>query len=270
MLAVQHLSVAFRRYDGVVRQRRLTCLNDVSMTAKRGELVAIIGASGAGKSLLAHAIVGILPANAEVGGRMSFDGQALTTERQASIRGRRIGLVPQSIAFLDPLARVARQIERAARRAGIVRSHVGEIVANRIRQFGLDADVGRAYPHELSGGMARRVLLAIATIGNPDLVIADEPTTGLDDDNAAAVLRHLRAIADNDKAALLITHDIRAAVKVAHRVVVIRDGVSLENATARAFCGSGEELATDYSRALWQALPENQFSSTPLDEQARG
>ena len=261
MLSVQKLSIAFRRYAGIARQRRLMCLSDVSLVAVPSEVVAIVGASGAGKSLLAHAIVGLLPGNAETAGHLIFDGEVLTPRRQASLRGNQIALIPQSIAFLDPLARVARQLDYAARRVGVPLVRRRDTIVRSLERFGLDPATGSAFPHQLSGGMARRVLLAIATVGDPRLVIADEPTTGLDEDNAKGVLTELRRIADRQNIVLLITHDIRAALLVADRVVVIRDGVTLDNAPARAFHGGGEALANAYTRALWRALPEIDFDA---------
>jgi peptide/nickel transport system ATP-binding protein len=268
MLTVDNLSVSFRRYLGFVRQDRIACLRSVSLSIERGELIAIIGASGAGKSLLAHAIVGILPGHAEIGGRMTLSGTLLTPARQAKIRGRQIALVPQSITCLDPLARVGRQMEIAARRAGLQRSTVADTIDRFLSGFGLAPDVRRSFPHELSGGMARRVLLATATIGEPDVVIADEPTTGLDDETALPVLRHLRQLADRDKAVLMISHDLRAALTVADRVVVIRDGISCDTVSASSFASDGTALSHGYTRALWRALPEHDFdrrAGKPMD-----
>lgn len=259
MLCVHNLSIAFRRYVGIARQARLVCLREVSLVAAPGEVLAIIGASGAGKSLLAHAVVGLLPGNAEAEGTLTFEGDVLTPARQAALRGGQIALVPQSIAFLDPLTRVERQLQFAARRAGLPSAALRRSVTHNLERFGLDGSVGRAFPHQLSGGMARRVLLAIATVGDPRLVIADEPTTGLDENNSSAVLTQLREMADRDKTVLLITHDIRAALRVADRVVVIRDGVTVDNAPAGAFHGEGDALLNAYTRALWRALPENDF-----------
>lgn len=264
MLEVRRLSISFRRYTGLVEQHRLVCLSDVSLDAERGELVAIVGESGAGKSILAHAILGLLPPNAEIAGGISLDGRILTPERQAEMRGRRIALVPQSISFLDPLARVARHLECAARRAGLEKSDLANIYERSIGKFGLDRMVMDAFPHELSGGMARRLLLAAATISDPDLIVADEPTTGLDDKNTGVVLGYLRRIADDNKAVILITHDIRAAITVADRVVVLRRGTVVENATATSFRGDGKALATEYARSLWCALPENDFDAVAL------
>jgi peptide/nickel transport system ATP-binding protein len=220
-----------------------------------------VGASGAGKSLLAHAIVGLLPPNAAWGGTMRFCGEPLDAERQARLRGRYIALVPQSIAYLDPLVRAERQVAWAAERAGIPQRSIGSATRAAMERFHLDQRALRAFPHELSGGMARRLLLAIATVADADLVIADEPTTGLDERNVSAVMDHLRTIADCGKAVLVITHDLHAVLPVADRITVLCDGRTVETAPAAAFTGCGEALGTDYARALWRALPQNDFAS---------
>lgn len=261
MLEINNLSVAFRRYRGVTSHSHMICLRDVSLSTDKYEIMAIVGGSGAGKSLLAHAILGILPSNAEVHGSITFAGERLTAKRQAELRGKAIALVPQSITFLDPLTHIGNQVIAAARRAGIPPRERKDAAAKALARFGLDAAVAGSYPHELSGGMARRVLLAVATVGDPGLIIADEPTRGLDTGNATVVLDYLRALAARGKTVLLITHDIRAALAVTDRVLVVRESRVVELAPASAFRGEGTQLTSDYSRALWRALPENEFSA---------
>jgi peptide/nickel transport system ATP-binding protein len=259
MLEVNNLSVAFRRYDGITSRSHTVCLRDVSLSLSESEVMAIVGASGAGKSLFAHAILGVLPSNAEVHGSITLAGERLTAKRQAEVRGKAIALVPQSIAFLDPLTHIGNQIIAAARRAGVPAQERKDAAAKALARFGLDATVAGSYPHELSGGMARRVLLAVTTVGDPGLIIADEPTGALDLGNATVVLNYLRALADRGRAVLLITHDLRPALEVADRVLVVREGRAVELAAASAFRGEGKQLTSDYARALWRALPQNDF-----------
>jgi len=259
MLAAEHVWVAFRRYEGVVHQTLMRCLTDVSVSVARGEVLAVVGASGAGKSLLANAILGILPANCEHGGTLLFDGQPLTPDRQNSLRGRRIALVPQSITHLDPMVRTGRQVAWAARRARVAPDKARTACAASLSRFGLPEDVRSHFPHTLSGGMARRILLAIATVGDADLIVADEATNGLDSENLELVTGHLRVLADAGKAVMLITHDLPAALTVADRVSLLRDGVTDGVMPAGDFSGDGARLATPYARALWKALPQNDF-----------
>jgi peptide/nickel transport system ATP-binding protein len=261
MLRVENLCLSFLRYEGLVRRSQLPCLTGLSLDVQAGEVVAVVGASGAGKSLLAHAVVGILPAHARLGGRILYKDEPLDAARQERLRGREIALVPQSVAYLDPLARVGRQVVWAAQRAGMDASGAREAARRSLAAYDLDETVLERFPHELSGGMARRVLLAIATIADAHLIIADEPTSGLDEKNVRNAMAHLRALADRGKGVMVITHDIPAALAVADRVAVIRNGRTHEIAAAAAFDGQGGALTTKYARRLWNALPGNDFQA---------
>ncbi|SFZ86277.1 peptide/nickel transport system ATP-binding protein [Devosia enhydra] len=263
MLAIEALTVGFRRYRGLLAQVDVRALGPLEIGLARGEVLALVGASGAGKSLLAHALFGVLPPNALVSGRMLFDGIALEAQTLPALRGRKMGLVPQSISHLDPLVRCGRQLGWAARRAGRPVDRSGLEAA--LGWFDLDASVLDAFPHALSGGMARRLMLAMAIIGGPDLVVADEPISGLDADNAALVLGYFRRLADEGRAVLLITHDLVQAIPVSDRVAILRDGHLEGIAPAAAFSGDGSALASPYARALWRAMPENGFGLEPVD-----
>ncbi|MXP64524.1 ABC transporter ATP-binding protein [Roseomonas sp. M0104] len=256
MLELSRLSIGFRRPAGLWRREVVPALRGVSLDVRAGEVLAVIGASGAGKSLLAQAVLGLLPANAVLAGAMRFQGAPLDP---AMLRGRRIALVPQSIAWLDPLVRAGRQVEWAAGRAGLPAALRQPAATAALARFNLGAAASRRFPHQLSGGMARRAMLAIATLGQADLLVADEPTNGLDPENAARVLGHLRALADAGRGVLVISHDLSAVLPQADRVAILRDGALQETAPATAFRGRGEALASSYARALWQALPESGF-----------
>jgi peptide/nickel transport system ATP-binding protein len=257
LLSVDRLTVAFRRYQGLTEQVDIDCLADLSLDVERGEVVALFGASGAGKSLFAHAVLGLLPANAVVTGSIRFEGERQDVTDIAALRGRHIALVPQSLSHLDPLATIGRQIGWAAKRAGRHGFTRGDAVA-ALDRFGLDGSVLASYPHRLSGGMARRVMLAIASVGDADLIIADEPTNGLDPDNAEKVFGFLRGFADEDKGVVIISHDLAAAVASADRVAVLRDGTLVAVENAATFRDGGEGLSP-YARVLWRALPQHAF-----------
>ena len=128
------------------------------------------------------------------------------------------------------------------------------------RAYGLAVEVERMYPHELSGGMARRVLLICAIMDDPRLIVADEPTPGLDMDLAVHALDDLRSFADGGGGVLLITHDLELALNVADRVAVFRDGTVVEETACSSFAAL-ELLAHPFSRALWHAMPEHGFSA---------
>lgn len=258
LLSVDRLTVAFRRYQGLMGEVDIGCLSDLTLEVARGEMVAVFGASGAGKSLFAHAVLGLLPPNAVVTGSIRFSGERLDAARIAQLRGRRIALVPQSLSHLDPLATVGRQIGWAAKRVGR-KGFTREDAVAALNRFGLDELFLQSYPHTLSGGMARRVMLAIASVGDPDLVIADEPTNGLDPDNAEKVFGFLRRFADDGKGVVVISHDLAAAVASADRVAVLRDGALVATEQAATFMRDGGEGLTPYARALWRALPQHEF-----------
>ncbi|HLU59259.1 MAG TPA: ABC transporter ATP-binding protein [Pseudonocardia sp.] len=255
LLRIEDLTVSFVQYERGLRRRVVPGLTGMDLDVAAGEVVALVGASGAGKSLLAHAVLGLLPPNAVEGGRVLVDGTEVPPAERRRFAGRDIALLPQSVTYLDPVAPVGSQVRRAARLAGLPqpRAAAGEA----LRRYGLGPEVLDRYPHELSGGMARRVLVAIALLGDPRVVIADEPTPGLQADSAEAVLSQLRARADAGCGVLLITHDLVGALAVCDRVVICDAGRTVDTAAPADFRGDGEHLAHPYTRALWQALPAN-------------
>ncbi|WP_052715675.1 ATP-binding cassette domain-containing protein [Devosia chinhatensis] len=257
LLEVDTFSLSFRRYEGLLRQKRIFALHDISFSLRHGQILALVGASGAGKSLLAHALFGILPPNASTTGTLRFEGETLDETTLRTIRGRRIGLVPQSISHLDPLVRCGHQLAWAAKRAGTRLDRAA--ITERLARFALPAEVARAFPHQLSGGMARRLLLAMATVGHPALVVADEPTSGLDAENASMVMAQLRGLADQGHGVLLITHDLTQAAPYSDSVAVLDGGRLVAIEQSLRFRGTGETLNSAYARALWRALPQNAF-----------
>ena len=168
VLSVEHLSVKFTKYERGFRQIELPAIRDLSLTVKEGEMVAVVGSSGSGKSLLAHAVLGILPYNAVTGGRIDYDGMELTEKRIRALRGREIVLVPQSVSYLDPLMKAGASV-RKGKRDSETRRKCGEVLA----RYGLGKETEELYPFELSGGMTRRVLISTAVMEKPRLVIAD-------------------------------------------------------------------------------------------------
>ena len=268
LLQVEHLGVAFQMYEEdkpffQARQRRVEVIHDLSVSVHAGEVVAVVGASGSGKSLLADAVLGLFEPNAHVTGRVWFDGVECDAARLEELRGHGISLVPQSTASLDPLMRVGRQVEGPARNR---RDRQRRETRRRelFARYGLSEDVARLYPHELSGGMARRVLLCCALMDEPCLIVADEPTPGLDLDLACKALADLRAFADQGGGVMLITHDIELALRVADRVAVFKDGTVVEETSVESFA-SPTTLRHPFSRALWYALPEHGFACGDIE-----
>jgi peptide/nickel transport system ATP-binding protein len=256
MLELTKLSVSFSRYTGLFRQERITRLSDIDLNVAQGEIVALIGHSGAGKSILAHAILGLLPPNAMVEGSVYFQSSLLTEPVLMKKRGREIAFLPQQTTYLDPTADTGSLISWAARRAG----KTPQIKA-RLEQVGLSSEVASLYPHQLSGGMARRILMAQATAGGPALLIADEPTAGLDPLNCDTILQQLRKQADNGGAVLLITHDLVSVFPYADRIAILNEGKICCVAPVSAFSGAGEKLNSRYAQSMWRALPQNGFNA---------
>lgn len=256
LLEVSDLSVSFRMYDGALEQRDLQVISSLSLTVYPGEILAIAGSSGSGKSLLASAILGILPGNATTGGSLRYNGENLTPQRQKQLRGTEIALVPQSVAFLDPLMQVGKQVD------GHRKPRPTEKRRGLFRRFGLPEKTEKLYPFQLSGGMARRALVSTALITEAKLIIADEPTPGMSLDQALEALKLFREMADEGRAVVLITHDIDLAFAFADRVAVFYAGTTVETAPAQDFRQGPEALRHPYSKALWNALPQNGF--TPI------
>lgn len=253
LLSIRDLTVGFAPRGGPFAPT--TPLRGLSLDLHRGEVMALIGASGAGKSLLAHAVLGLLPPDAGRSGTIRFEGEVLDAVSLPRLRGRRIALLPQSVTHLDPFMPVGRQVALAARRAG-----APDPGPEGFRAVGLDPACRAAHPHELSGGMARRVLLLAALAGEPDLVIADEPTDHLDPASGAIVLERLASVARRGGAVLLVTHDLVAVLPQAGRVALVQDGRVVGIELAASFSGTGEGIVSPYGRALWRALPQNGFA----------
>jgi peptide/nickel transport system ATP-binding protein len=254
ILSVKDFSISFRQYEGTLKQRSLEVISALELDINEGEIAAVIGSSGSGKSLLAHALLGILPTNATVAGEMRYRGELLTSRYIAKLRGTEIALVPQSLTHLDPLMKVGRQV------AGT--RHNKEIVEAVFARYGLSLDVMQKYPFELSGGMARRILIAAAVIAGARLIIADEPTPGLSETLAIEALIHLRELADSGCAVMLITHDINLALRVADKVSIFYAGTTVETARREDF-DTVDTLRHPYTKALWRSLPRNGFTPHP-------
>ncbi|HIR93140.1 MAG TPA: ABC transporter ATP-binding protein [Candidatus Egerieimonas intestinavium] len=253
ILNIRHLNISFTQYEKGLRQVELPVIRDLDVTVREGEMVAVVGSSGSGKSLLAHGVMGILPYNASMGGEILYEGEPLTRERMDRLRGEEIVMVPQSLAYLDPLMKIGPQIRKGKKDAA-TRKKLKDI----FKRYELKEEVEQLYPFELSGGMNRRILISTALIGNPRLVIADEPTPGLDLKVAKRAMEHFRELADMGAGVLVITHDLELALEVADRIVVFYAGMTVEEAGASDF-DTQEGLRHPYTKALWRAMPKNGF-----------
>jgi peptide/nickel transport system ATP-binding protein len=231
-LDVRDLSIVFD-----TRRGSLTAVQEVTFSLARGEVLGIVGESGAGKSLTGNALIGLLQAPGRIaGGEVHLDGQriaALPPEAQRRLRGKRIGAIFQDpLTSLDPLMTVGAQLVET------IRTHLPlSAAAARARALDLLAEVGIAdpsgrygqYPHQFSGGMRQRIVIALAIAAEPDVIVADEPTTALDVSVQAQILSLLRRLArDHGTAIVLVTHDMGVIAEIADRVAVMYAGRIVE------------------------------------------
>jgi peptide/nickel transport system permease protein len=238
LLTVQHLSVSFPS-----REQDVRVVEDVTFDVTAGEIVGIVGESGCGKSVTISAIVGLLPGSGRIdGGSIWFDGKDLARADEAELRelrGRKIALVSQEpMVSLDPSYRVGFQIEEALRHhRGLSRAAARSRALELLRDmhFVDPAAVARRYPHQLSGGMAQRVAIARALAGEPELLIADEPTTALDVTVQAEILELIRELQmTRQMAVLVVTHDWGVVADLCDRVVVMYAGQIVERSDAQS------------------------------------
>jgi peptide/nickel transport system ATP-binding protein len=256
VLALDDVRVEFATSEG-----RLSAVAGVSFEVAEGEIVGLVGESGCGKSTLANAVMGLLPESARVGGRIAYRGRdllAMRGEERRELRGDRISMIFQDpLSALDPTASIGSQV------AETVRAHraVGRAAA-RARAIEVLGEVGipsaaARYgepPHRFSGGMRQRVVIATALANDPDVLIADEPTTALDSTIQAQILTLLRELRVRHRmATLLITHDLGVVAQICDRVGVLYAGQLVELApVAELFA----EPRHPYTRTLLAALPQ--------------
>lgn len=261
LLAVQGLSLAIQK-AGPEGRRLLPAVTDLGFELRPGETLALVGESGCGKSLTAQALMRLLPGAIRVtGGAVRFQGQNLLELPEAAmrdLRGRGMAMIFQEPATsLNPVLTVGSQIgEVLARHAGLQGWAARERAEQLLRQVGIADPVRRLdeYPFQLSGGMKQRVMIAIALAAEPQLLIADEPTTALDVTVQAQILELLQQLqAERGMAVLLITHDLGIVARMAHRVGVMYAGELVELAAREDFFRAPRH---PYSQALFAALPE--------------
>ena len=265
ILKVKDLGISFSQYTNGLVRRDLNVIRNLDIELYEGEILAVVGSSGSGKSLLAHAILGILPDNACTQGDMIYKGEILDEKRKEKLRGDEIVLIPQSVNYLDPLKKVGKQIKISIKDKD--KKTQDEIVDNLFKKYNLDKKVKNYYPFQLSGGMARKVLLSTALASDSKVIIADEPTPGLDEESLNEVLKDFRDIADSGRAILMITHDIMAALKIADKVAIFYSGSTLEIANTSDFKQKEVELRHPYTKALYKALPNHDF--VPIDDKTQ-
>ena len=264
LLEVEGLHTTYHTDEGPVR-----AVDGLDLSVDRGEVVCLVGETGAGKSAVCDSITR-LDRGSTVEGAVRFDGRELTTLPEAALRdlrGRRIAHVfQQPGSSLDPVYPVGQQVAEAVRRnRDASRTAARREAVSLLGRVGLPSPAARAgdHPHQLSGGMRQRVALAIALAGDPDLLLADEPTTALDVTVQAQVLELLRGLVDDrDLGVLLVTHDLGVVAELADRVVVLYGGAAMERGHVGAVF---DRPAHPYSRRLFASLHDGR-----ADDATRG
>ena len=271
LLEIEDLRVRFRTRDGVVK-----AVDGVSLSLDRGRTLGIVGESGSGKSVTALTVMGLtrLP-NASVEGRVLLDGLdllSLPADELRHVRGRRVAMIFQDpLSSLHPLYKVGWQIVEAIR----AHEHVSETIARRraleaLREVGIPSAAERidSYPHELSGGMRQRVMIAMALVLDPEILIADEPTTALDVTVQAQILDLIRNLQDeHGTAVVLITHDLGVVAETADEVAVMYAGRVAERGALETVLDTPEH---PYTWGLLNSIPARGASATERLEPIKG
>jgi ABC-type dipeptide/oligopeptide/nickel transport system ATPase component len=271
VLSVENLSVSFRTDAGVV-----PAVRGVGFTVERGETLCIVGESGSGKSVTCHAVLGLVAGNGRVTeGRVMFDGRDLVrlSERELGrIRGRRIAMIFQDpVASLNPIHRIGWQLsESLMLHEGLTSRAAWARAVELLGLVGISEAERRLreYPHQLSGGMNQRVMIALAFACRPALLIADEPTTALDVTIQAQILDLMRTLQNEiGMSILFITHDLGVVAEMADRVVVMRHGQVVETGAVAQIFGAPREA---YTRELLSLVPRLEAAAPVYREGVAG
>ena len=254
-LRLEHLSIDYKVKGGY-----LSAVNDVNLSVNRGEILAVVGESGCGKSTIAHSIMNLLPGgNEEVEGKILFKGEDLrkySRKQMEAIRGKDIGMIFQNpLDSLNPVYKTGKQVEEAILLDGIDRVQAWNKVLELYKDVKMpDAEVrANSFPHELSGGMRQRVMIAMMLSRNPELLIADEPTTALDVTIEAQILEIIKDLKKTyDTAIMLITHNFGLVAEVADKIAVMYAGEVIEYGDVFEIF---EKPLHPYTTLLMKALP---------------
>jgi peptide/nickel transport system ATP-binding protein len=267
ILKINHLEVRFP-----LRSGELTALRDVSFSIDRGERLGIVGESGAGKSVAAFSILNLISRPGYIaGGEILFDGQDIVKMNETeltAIRGNRISMIFQDpMMTLNPVLTIGTQmIECLRTHRGMSDKEALKVAVEKLEKVRIPSARARIdqYPHELSGGMRQRVVIAIALLTQPDLIIADEPTTALDVTIQAEIMALLLELCEQENLALiLITHDLGVVSQVTQRTIVMYAGRVIEEGPTRQIITQPRH---PYTVGLIHALPENSISGQRLNQ----
>ena len=262
ILSVKNLRVDYNTANGVVH-----ALCGVSFTVAKGEIFGIVGESGSGKTTICKALIGLAGKSAHISGEIVLNGRDILNLQQKDLRkiyGKEMALLPQSIASLNPLLTIGTHIEETIRAHFKIKSKklLKEKAVNLLRTLKL-ADgkrVYRSFPYQLSGGMNQRVLMAVAFCCFPLLLIADEPTTGLDHELQNSLLETIIDLKhDRGISMLFVTHDLKAVENICDKIAVMYNGLFVETGNTKDVLSMPGH---PYTRSLIKAMPENGMCPT--------
>ena len=232
LVAVENLGVTYQ--PRTPEEKPIQAVKDVSFRLAAGEMIGIVGESGSGKTTVVRALLRLLPSNAEVGGRLWFEGRdfyGIGERELRSLRWEHLAFVPQSaMNSLDPVQRVEKQIIEAIRvHRDVTRREAKDMCANALQQVGINPARGKHYPHQYSGGMRQRALIAMAKVLEPTLLVADEPTTGLDVVVQDQIMADLELVREElGTAIIIVSHDLALVSETCSSLVVMKDGDVVE------------------------------------------
>lgn len=255
ILKIENLNLSFRLEEGLYKT-----LYDVSFCLKKGEIHALVGESGCGKTMTAMSLINLLPKNAVVeSGEVTYKNALLTNKDLKELRGTKIALIPQDpMTSLNPLYTIGNQIAEVIKKdKSLSKQEIDEKIIEVLNlvKFPNPKEAVNSYPHELSGGMKQRVIIAMALATGADVIIADEPTTALDVTIQAQIMNLLTDLKNKFQTSiLLISHDLGLIGQYADEVSVMYSGRIVENARVNDFF---ENPMHPYSKALLSALPSN-------------
>lgn len=251
MLSFKHLTIESARYSWFGRKRWSPILSDINLTLHRGEIVALVGGSGEGKSLLLQSALALLPQNLRMQGEILLEGKTLDEQQCQQLRGNTLCYVPQGVSSLNPLLKVGTQLSRSLQLSG--RHTCALALDQQIKHYQLQTDVLFKYPRQLSGGMAKRILACNAALSGAQYILADEITAWLDEPLACQLLQQLRELSAQGAGVLWVTHDLSLASRFADRIVALNDGqISDDILIDDLKNGNGSPTL----RRHWQAQPE--------------
>lgn len=251
MLSLRQVSLDVARYRWFGARKWSPLLQDISFDVAPGQMVALVGGSGEGKSLLLQCLLDLLPENLRLHGAITLDGKMLDGDDIRECRGNTFSYVPQGVQALNPLLSIEKHLRRASQLSGQA-WNVGQI-EQLLQCSQLETSVLDAFPRQLSGGMAKRVLACHASLSQARYILADEITAWLDAPLANQLLEQLRGLCEQGAGVLWVTHDLTLAARHADRIVALHQGSLSDNVSReQLLCGD----ISEHLQRQWRALPE--------------